>query len=83
MPPTPDKPPLFLAKVLRVVNEGGQSATLYIDGEPFAYATVDGFHVSSMTHQDLKMPGVTLTIAASRVEFIEDLNRPSATEPTP
>lgn len=76
----PDKPRLQIAKVLRVVNEGGRYATLYIDGEPFTYATVDGFHVSSMA-QNPKMPGVTLTIAASRVEFVDDLDRPGATLP--
>jgi hypothetical protein len=63
-----------IAKVLLVVREKvGEPARLYIDGELFPYATVDGFTVNPQRNQ---MPCVTLTIAAWRVE-LEDGEVPS------
>lgn len=65
-------PPWKIAKTLRVVREGpGRPARLYIDGELFEYATVDGFGVHPRRGE---MPGVTVTIAASRVEVVDDLD---------
>ena len=59
-----------IAKTLRVVREGpGRPARLYIDGEPFGYATVDGFTVHPERGE---MPGVAVTIAAWRVELVDD-----------
>jgi hypothetical protein len=61
-----------IAKTLRVVREGaGQPSRLYIDGELFEYATVDGFTVHPQRKQ---MPGVTVTIAAWRVELVDDID---------
>lgn len=62
--------PYKIAKTLRVVREGtGGAARLFIDGEPFDYATVDGFSVHPRRGE---MPGVTVTIAAWRVELVDD-----------
>jgi hypothetical protein len=59
-----------IAKTLRVVREGaGGASRLYIDGEPFDYATVDGYTVHPRRGE---MPGVTVTIAAWRVELVDD-----------
>lgn len=59
-----------VAKTLKVVREGpGRAARLFIDGEPFDYATADGFSVHPQRNE---MPGVTLTIAAWRVELVDD-----------
>jgi hypothetical protein len=61
-----------VAKTLKVVREGpGRAARLFIDGEPFDYATVDGFSVHPKRGE---MPGVTLTIAAWRVELVDDVD---------
>jgi hypothetical protein len=61
-----------IAKTLRVVREGaGGASRLYIDGEPFDYATVDGFTVHPKRGE---MPGVTVTIAAWRVELVDDVD---------
>jgi len=61
-----------IAKTLRVVREGtGRAARLFIDGEPFDYATVDGFSVHPKRGE---MPGVTVTIAAWRVELVDDVD---------
>lgn len=60
-----------IAKTLRVVREGSGPARLYIDGEPFDYATVDGFAVHPKRNE---MPGVTVTIAAWRVELVDDID---------
>lgn len=69
-----------IAKTLRVVREGpGQAARLFIDGEPFDYATIDGFTVHPRRGD---MPGVTVTIAAWRVELVDDTNaRPGELSP--
>jgi hypothetical protein len=62
--------PYRIAKTLRVVREGtGTAARLYIDGELFDYATVNGFSVHPARNE---MPGVTVTIAAGRVELVDD-----------
>jgi hypothetical protein len=58
-----------IAKVLRVVRGGTGAARLYIDGKLFDYATVGGFTVHP---QRGEMPGVTVTIAAWRVELVDD-----------
>lgn len=64
--------PWKIAKTLRVVREGpGHPARLYIDGEEFEYATVDGFSVHPKRNE---MPGVTVTIAAYRVELVDDVD---------
>lgn len=64
--------PYRIAKTLRVVREGtGAASRLYIDGEPFDYATVDGFSVHPRRGE---MPGVTVTIAAWRVELVDDVD---------
>lgn len=61
-----------IAKTLRVVREGtGRASRLFIDGEPFDYATVDGFTVHPRRGE---MPGVTVTIAAWRVELVDDVD---------
>jgi hypothetical protein len=61
-----------IAKTLKVVREGpGRAARLFIDGEPFDYATVDGFSVHPKRNE---MPGVTVTIAAWRVELVDDVD---------
>jgi hypothetical protein len=61
-----------IAKTLRVVREGtGHASRLYIDGVPFDYATVDGFSVHPKRGE---MPGVTVTIAAWRVELVDDVD---------
>ena len=60
-----------IAKTLRVVREGSGHARLYIDGEPFDYASVDGFTVHPKRNE---MPGVTVTIAAWRVEVVDDID---------
>jgi hypothetical protein len=61
-----------IAKTLKVVREGtGRAARLFIDGEPFDYATVDGFTVHPKRGE---MPGVTVTIAAWRVELVDDVD---------
>jgi hypothetical protein len=73
--PTAAGPGAKVAKVLQVVNEGGHHASLYIDGVLFEYATVDGFTVQA--GKRLSMPAVHLTIAAYRVEVVDDLNRPA------
>lgn len=69
-----------IAKTLRVVREGsGGAARLFIDGEPFDYATVDGFTVHPKRNE---MPGVTVTIAAWRVELVDDIDaRPGELSP--
>jgi hypothetical protein len=61
-----------VAKTLRVVREGpGRAARLFIDGVLFEYATVDGFTVHPGRNA---MPGVTVTIAAWRVELTDDID---------
>jgi hypothetical protein len=60
-----------IAKTLRVVREGSGHARLYIDGEYFEYATVDGFTVHPKRNE---IPGVTVTIAAWRVELVDDID---------
>jgi hypothetical protein len=61
-----------IAKTLRVVRKGaGGASRLYIDGEYFEYATVDGFTVHPKRNE---MPGVTVTIAAWRVELLDDVD---------
>lgn len=64
--------PARIAGTLRVVREGpGRPARLYIDGILFEYATVGGFTVHPQRNE---MPGVTVTIAASRVELVDDID---------
>jgi hypothetical protein len=64
--------PYKIAKTLRVVREGaGAASRLYIDGEPFDFATVDGYTVHPRRGE---MPGVTVTIAAWRVELVDDVD---------
>lgn len=61
-----------IAKTLRVVREGpGRPARLYIDGELFDCATVDGFTVHPKRDE---MPCVTVSIAAWRVELVDDID---------
>jgi hypothetical protein len=69
-----------IAKTLRVVREGpGRPARLYIDGELFGYATVDGFTVHPKRGE---MPCVAVTIAAWRVELVDDADaRPGELSP--
>lgn len=63
---------LKIAKTLRVVREGtGTPARLYIDGELFEYATVDGFSAHPRRGE---IPCVTVTIAAWRVELVDDID---------
>jgi hypothetical protein len=65
-----------VAKVLRVIRERpGGPARLEIDGEPFPYATLDGFTVHP---KRAELPGVTLAIAAWRVEVVDDAGAPPA-----
>ena len=45
-----------IAKTLRVVREGTGHARLYIDGEPFDYATVDGFTVHPRAGNEMLRP---------------------------
>lgn len=69
-----------IAGLLRVVREKGYGhADLYIDGELFPFATVGGFSVCPRRDQ---MPGVTVTLAAWRVE-VADGNIPAAEEHGP
>jgi hypothetical protein len=63
--------PYKIAKTLRVVRHGNGGSKLYIDGVPFDYATVDGFSVHPKRGE---MPGVTVTIAAWRVELVDDID---------
>lgn len=65
--------PIRLAKVLRVVRHGPRPAELYIDGELFGYATVDGFTAGPTAKSTL--PSVALRIVGHRVEFVDDLDR--------
>lgn len=67
-----------IAKTLRVVRNGTGHSHLYIDGELFPYATVDGFSVHPRKGE---MPGVTVTIAAYRVEVCDDMDGKPAQEP--
>ena len=60
-----------VAQTLRVErSRAGGHALLYIDGELFPYGTVDGFSVHPRKNE---LPGVTLTIAAWRVEVCDDV----------
>lgn len=64
-----DKQKVTMPGVLKVVRKRmGGPAELYIDGELFRWATIDGFEVRPNRGSQ---PGVTLTIAAMRVE-VED-----------
>lgn len=68
-----------VAKTLRVERtRAGGPARLYIDGELFPYATVDGFAVHPRKNE---LPGVTLTIAAWRVELVDDVDAAVPPEP--
>lgn len=60
-----------LAKEIQVVRRGLGSGqpVMVIDGEEFPYFTEDGYHVNVTR---LGTPGVTITIAAERVEVIDD-----------
>lgn len=60
-----------IPKELRVVRASlNRPARLYIDGELFPYATSEGFTVSPRRNE---MPGVSLTIAADRVEVVDSM----------
>jgi len=65
--------PIKVARVLRVVRRGPRPAELYIDGELFGYATVDGFTAGPTAKNTL--PSVSLRLVGHRVEFIDDLDR--------
>lgn len=70
-----------VAKVLRVIREGaGSPARLEIDGEPFTLATIEGFSVHPKRGE---LPSVTLSIAAYRVELIDDAMRMAERDATP
>jgi hypothetical protein len=60
-----------IAKTLRVVREAAGASRLYIDGEYFPYATTDGFTVHPKRKE---LPCVTVTIAAWRVELVDDMD---------
>lgn len=61
--------PVRIPKQLRVVRDkAGGAARLYIDGELFPFATVDGFTVHP---QKTQMPCVSVSIAAWSV-VVED-----------
>lgn len=60
-----------IARTLRVVRESGGPARLCIDGEHFPYATVGGFTVHLKKKE---LPAVTVTIAAWRVELVDDMD---------
>jgi hypothetical protein len=63
-----------IAHVLRVERDKpGSPARLYIDGELFPYATIDGFTVHPQRNE---MPGVTVTIAGWRVELTDGEESP-------
>ena len=62
--------PVKVPQVLRVVRRGAKPARLYIDGEPFGYATDGGFTVGP-TGKHL-MPRVTFTLVGYRVEVVDD-----------
>lgn len=64
-----------LPQLVRVVREGaGQPAKLYIDGVFQPWATVTGF---STEVRRAEMPGITLTLAANRIEIVNDLDFPA------
>lgn len=60
-----------LAKSLIVVQERAGAAKLFIDGEPFPYATLDGFSVHPKRGN---APGVSCTLYADRVELISTMD---------
>jgi len=64
-------PPVKVAKELRVVRQGTSAARLYINGELFPFATVDGFKVGPTGRA--VPPTVSLTLIADRVELIDDM----------
>lgn len=75
--PDNEAPRARIAKSLRVVRESpGAAARLYIDGELFEYATVDGFSVHPKRGQ---IPSVSVQIAAQTVE-VDDCVQPPAEE---
>ena len=57
----------------------GQAARLYINGELFPWGTIDGFHINP---RRAETPSVTLTIAALKVEVIDDIG-PAVPMPGP
>jgi len=64
--------PVKVPAVIKIVREGaGKPARMYIDGKRFDCATVDGFTVHPTRDS---MPCVMLTIVASRVELVDDLD---------
>lgn len=70
-----------IPKELRVVRDNpGAAARLYIDGELFPHATIDGFAVHP---QRGRLPSVSVSIAAQSV-IVEDSvdEAPSPTNPT-
>jgi hypothetical protein len=66
-------PPVRIAKELRVERTGLGAARLYIDGELFPYATVEGFTVAPRRGE---APGVSLTIIGASVHVTDVLELP-------
>jgi hypothetical protein len=60
-----------LAELLVVRRLGTAHATLFIDGEAFNYATIDGFTVGPTRRAQL--PAVHLSVAARRLELLDDM----------
>lgn len=73
-----EQPAVQVAGVLRVIREGHAGpARLEIDGVPFPFATVDGFSVHPAKG---RIPSVTVSIAAWRVELVDDIGAPATAE---
>jgi hypothetical protein len=58
-------PPVAIPRVLRLEQAEGKAGRLYVDGVVFPWATVDGFRIDV---QRGKLPGVSLVLAAEKVE---------------
>jgi hypothetical protein len=61
--------PVKIPALISIEHAGaGHPPAVFIDGEPFGYATTDGWHVHVSTKG---MPAVTVTLVADRVEVID------------
>lgn len=65
--------PVRVAKTLRVERYGAQPARLFIDGEPFPYATDGGYAAGPATKRSL--PRVTFSLVGYSVEFVDTMEK--------